>query len=237
LAKEPRTVAKMFDAVAPRYDLADTVMTAGLVHWWRRQTLRRVGPTSGQAILDLAAGTGTSSIVLARRGADVVACDFSAGMLLRCQSRLGSLAARVALVAGDAARLPFADATFDVVTISFGLRNVQDVPGALAEMLRVAKPGGRLVVCEFSRPVRRVWRAVYRWYLRRLMPFLARLVASNHQAYRYLAESIWSWADQGELERQIELAGWRAARHVNVTGGVVALHEATAPKRRTASGA
>ncbi|MDR3360999.1 MAG: class I SAM-dependent methyltransferase, partial [Bifidobacteriaceae bacterium] len=113
LAKEPRTVAKMFDTVAPKYDLADTVMTAGLVHWWRRQTMRAVAPAAGEAILDLAAGTCTSSIALARRGASVVACDFSEGMLRRGQQRLGVARRSVALVGGDATQLPFADSTFD----------------------------------------------------------------------------------------------------------------------------
>jgi demethylmenaquinone methyltransferase/2-methoxy-6-polyprenyl-1,4-benzoquinol methylase len=169
----------------------------------------------------------------------VVACDFSEGMLRRGQARLGAggrprrpgpSGAAVSLVGGDAARLPFADATFDKVTISFGLRNVQDVPGALAEMLRVTKPGGDLVVCEFSRPVWRPYRAVYRWYLRRVMPLVARLVASNSPAYTYLADSIWSWADQGELERQVELAGWEGAWHRDVMGGIVAIHCATAPR-------
>jgi demethylmenaquinone methyltransferase/2-methoxy-6-polyprenyl-1,4-benzoquinol methylase len=221
----------MFDTVARNYDLADSVMTLGLVHWWRHRTLRALRPAPGEAILDLAAGTCTSSIAVARRGADVVACDFSEGMLRRGQRRLGAVSRSVSLVGGDAARLPFADRTFDKVTISFGLRNVQDVPRALAELLRVTKPGGALVVCEFSRPAWRPYRAFYRWYLIRVMPLVARLVASNHEAYRYLAESIWSWADQGELERQVELAGWDGATHANLMGGIVALHEARAPRR------
>ncbi|MDR2381723.1 MAG: class I SAM-dependent methyltransferase [Bifidobacteriaceae bacterium] len=233
LAKEPRTVAKMFDTVAPKYDLADTVMTAGLVHWWRHVTLRHVGVVRGETVLDLAAGTGTSSIALARHGAAVVACDFSEGMLRRGQARLRRRRLPVSLVEGDAVRLPFANDTFDKVTISFGLRNVQDVPTALGELLRVAKPGARLVICEFSRPIWRPLRTVYRWYLRQVMPRLVRLVASNKDAYGYLADSIWAWPGQKELERQVQLAGWTNVRHTNLTGGIVALHEATAPVRRT----
>ncbi|MDR0593902.1 MAG: class I SAM-dependent methyltransferase [Bifidobacteriaceae bacterium] len=229
LAKEPRTVASMFDTVAPHYDLADAIMTAGLVRWWRRRMARLVAPRPGERILDLAAGTGTSSLDLAKSGAQVVACDFSEGMLRQGGRRLGHWRDRVSLVGGDAACLPFADDTFDKVTISFGLRNVQDVPGALAEMRRVTKPGGALIVCEFSRPVWRPFRAVYRWYLTSIMPAVAKLVATNSPAYRYLAESIWAWADQHELERQLELAGWREAKHTNVMGGIVALHAATAP--------
>ncbi|MDR1119232.1 MAG: class I SAM-dependent methyltransferase [Bifidobacteriaceae bacterium] len=231
LAKEPRAVARMFDGVADHYDLADSVMTLGLVHWWRRRTRQELEPLRGRRVLDLAAGTCTSSIELARRGAQVVACDFSVGMLRRGKARLRGSREDVSLVAGDALQLPFQAAAFDKVTISFGLRNVQDVPGALAELLRVAKPGGQLVVCEFSRPVWRPFRAVYRWYLTRVMPLVAALVASNAPAYGYLAQSIWSWADQDELERLMELAGWRGARHRNLMGGIVALHTARAPSR------
>jgi demethylmenaquinone methyltransferase/2-methoxy-6-polyprenyl-1,4-benzoquinol methylase len=228
LAKEPQIVASMFDTVAQKYDFADAVMTVGLVRWWRRQTLAEVAPRLGERILDLAAGTCSSSMALARRGAQVVACDFSEGMLRRGQRRLGAWSRRVGLVGGDAVYLPFADDTFDKVTISFGLRNVQDVPQALREMRRVTKPGGKIVVCEFSRPVWRPYRAVYRWYLTNVMPALAKLVATNSPAYRYLADSIWTWADQQELERQLELAGWDGATHRNVMGGIVALHSAIA---------
>jgi demethylmenaquinone methyltransferase/2-methoxy-6-polyprenyl-1,4-benzoquinol methylase len=219
----------MFDTVAPKYDLTDAVMTLGLVHWWRRQTLKMIGPVAGKAVLDLAAGTGTSSFALAKAGAKVVACDFSEGMLRRGRDRLAGTAWRVCLIGGDGACLPFADATFDHVTISFGLRNMQDVPGVLAELRRVTKPGGKLVICEFSRPVWRPFRVVYRWYLRSIMPWVARLVASNSEAYQYLADSIWSWPDQLELERQADLAGWREVSHRDLMGGVVALHQGTAP--------
>ncbi|MDR2374307.1 MAG: class I SAM-dependent methyltransferase [Bifidobacteriaceae bacterium] len=228
LAKEPRAVAAMFDTVAQNYDFADAIMTLGLVRWWRRRTWEAVAPGGGERILDLAAGTCTSSVALARRGARVVALDFSEGMLRRGQRRLGAWTGQVGLIGGDATALPFADHTFDKVTISFGLRNVQDVPGALAEMLRVTKTGGKLVVCEFSRPVWRPFRAAYRWYLANVMPTVAKVVATNSPAYRYLADSIWAWADQQELERQLTLAGWAEAKHVNVMGGIVALHTATA---------
>jgi demethylmenaquinone methyltransferase/2-methoxy-6-polyprenyl-1,4-benzoquinol methylase len=218
----------MFDTVAQNYDFADAIMTVGLVRWWRRSTLQEVAPRVGERILDLAAGTCSSSVALAKRGAQVVACDFSEGMLQRGRRRLGTGARRVGLVGGDATDLPFADATFDKVTISFGLRNVQDVPQALREMRRVTKPGGKIVICEFSRPVWRPYRAVYRWYLSKVMPVLAKVVATNSPAYRYLADSIWAWADQGELERQIALAGWSQPKHRNVMGGIVALHRAVA---------
>jgi demethylmenaquinone methyltransferase/2-methoxy-6-polyprenyl-1,4-benzoquinol methylase len=218
----------MFDTVAQNYDFADAVMTVGLVRWWRRQTIRAVAPRPGERILDLAAGTCTSSVALAKRGARVVACDFSSGMLRQGRRRLGCWASQVSLIGGDATYLPFADATFDKVTISFGLRNIQDVPQALREARRVTKAGGSIVVCEFSRPVWRPFRAVYRWYLANIMPALAKLVATNSPAYKYLADSIWAWADQAELERQLEMAGWIRASHRDVMGGIVALHRAQA---------
>jgi demethylmenaquinone methyltransferase/2-methoxy-6-polyprenyl-1,4-benzoquinol methylase len=230
LAKEPRTVAAMFDTVAPNYDLADAVMTIGLVRWWRRQTLKEIAPAADERILDLAAGTCSSSVALARRGASVVACDFSEGMLRQGRRRMGGQAAQLSLVGGDGTSLPFANETFDKVTISFGLRNVQDVPKALTELRRVTKPGGKLVICEFSRPVWRPFRLVYRWYLASIMPAVAKLVATNSPAYHYLADSIWTWADQEELERQLELAGWIGVGHRDVMGGIVALHSAVQPE-------
>ncbi|MDR0626852.1 MAG: class I SAM-dependent methyltransferase [Bifidobacteriaceae bacterium] len=226
LAKEPRTVAAMFDTVAPNYDFADAVMTVGLIGWWRRRTLKVIRPAPGERILDLAAGTCSSSIALAKRDASVVACDFSEGMLRQGRQRVGGRVGQLSLIGGDGTRLPFADETFDKVTVSFGLRNVQDVPKALTELRRVTKPGGKLVICEFSRPVWRPYRALYRWYLSRVMPALAKLVASNSPAYGYLADSIWAWADQQELERQLEQAGWASATHSNMMGGIVALHSA-----------
>lgn len=224
LEKEPHAVAAMFDDVAGKYDLTDTLLTVGVEKLWRRATVKALDLKPGQRVLDLACGTGTSTRALTRRGAQVVACDFSEGMLAVGRRRLGGLPVR--LVGGDATSLPFADNSFDAVTISFGLRNVADVPRALAEMRRVAKPGGRLVVCEFSRPRFRVVRAMYRFYLTRVIPLVAGLVASNPEAYTYLAASIVAWPDQYLLERQLSLAGWQQVTHRNVTGGIVAVHKA-----------
>jgi demethylmenaquinone methyltransferase/2-methoxy-6-polyprenyl-1,4-benzoquinol methylase len=175
-------------------------------------------------VLDLAAGTGVSTAGIEKAGADAVACDFSLGMLRA--GRASSRRAGLRFVAGDALHLPFADAAFDAATISFGLRNVADVPGALRELARVVRPGGRLVVCEFSRPTWTPFRFVYLNYLMRLLPWIARRVSSNPDAYVYLAESIRSWPAQPELARTIADAGWSDVRYRNLTGGIVALHVA-----------
>jgi demethylmenaquinone methyltransferase / 2-methoxy-6-polyprenyl-1,4-benzoquinol methylase len=221
LDKDPREVASMFDAVARRYDLTNTVLSLGQDRFWRRATRKALGVSAGDDVLDLAAGTAVSTEELARSGAWCVAADFSVGMLLAGSSR------SVPKVAGDATRLPFADQVFDAVTISFGLRNVVDHEAALREMARVSKPGGRLVVCEFSTPTNPLFAAVYKEYLMQALPRVARAVASNPDAYVYLAESIRAWPDQTELARRIQRAGWSKVRWRNLTGGIVALHAAT----------
>ena len=208
----------MFDAVARRYDLTNTVLSFGQDRIWRRRTRAALRLRPGERVLDLAAGTAVSTVELARSGATAVACDFSLGMLLVGRSR------GVPLVAGDALRLPFADGSFDAVTISFGLRNVADVPGALAELARVTRPGGRLVVCEFSRPTWAPFRTVYIEYLMRSLPWVARRVSSNPDAYVYLAQSIRAWPDQPALAARIAAAGWADIAWRDLTGGVVALH-------------
>ena len=223
LDKQPRDVARMFDAVAHRYDITNDVLSLWQDRLWRVATRRAVAAQPGMRVLDLAAGTGTSSEAYADEGIAVVPCDFSTGMVGVGKRRRPDLS----FVAGDATRLPFADESFDVVTISFGLRNVVDTDRALREMHRVTKPGGRLVVCEFSRPTFGPFRAVYTWYLTRLLPRVARVVASNTPAYGYLAESITDWPDQRALAHVIARAGWRSVAYRNLSGGIVALHRAT----------
>ena len=213
----------MFDGVARRYDLTNTVLSLGLDRSWRRATRRALALTPGEKVLDLAAGTAVSTVELARSGAWCVAADFSVGML-----RAGA-ARDVPKVAGDATALPFADAVFDAATISFGLRNVVDHVAGLRELARVTKPGGRLVVCEFSTPVNPVFATAYKEYLMRALPAVATAVSSNPEAYVYLAESIRAWPDQAELARRIEAAGWSQVRWRNLTGGIVALHHAVRP--------
>jgi demethylmenaquinone methyltransferase / 2-methoxy-6-polyprenyl-1,4-benzoquinol methylase len=225
LDKKPHEVAAMFDHVADRYDRTNDVLSLGQDRIWRRAVERAVAADRGERVLDLAAGTGTSSEPFREAGAMVVPCDFSLGMLQEGRRRR----AHLPFVAGDAMRLPFADRVFDAVTISFGLRNVHDPTTALGEMLRVTRPGGRLVVCEFSHPAWSPFRTVYLEYLMRAIPAIARRVASNPEAYVYLAESIPEWPDQRGLAGAIVTAGWSDVSWRNLTGGVVALHRAVRP--------
>ncbi len=227
LEKKPRDVATMFDGVAKRYDLTNTVLSFAQDRRWRRRTRDALALRPGQRVLDVAAGTGVSTAELARSGASVVASDFSIGMLRAGASRSGRR--HLPFVAADALHLPFADAAFDAVTISFGLRNIEDVPAALAEFRRVTKPGGRLVICEFSTPVIPGFRQLYLNYLMRALPWIARRVSSNPDAYVYLAETIRSWHDQQALAKVIIEAGWTEVHWRNVTGGIVALHRAQQP--------
>jgi demethylmenaquinone methyltransferase/2-methoxy-6-polyprenyl-1,4-benzoquinol methylase len=220
LDKDPHEVAAMFDEVAPRYDLTNAVLSMGQDRRWRKAVASALDLRPGDRVLDLAAGTATSTAALARSGATVVGCDFSLGMLREGRGR------GVDLVAGDALRLPFADASFDAVTISFGLRNVQDTDLALRELLRVTRPGGRLVVCEFSHPTWKPFRTVYSEYLMRLLPAVATRVSSDPAAYVYLAESIRAWPDQAALAGRIAGAGWADVAWRDLSGGIVALHRA-----------
>ena len=224
LHKQPHEVAEMFDGVAKRYDLTNTVLSFGQDRGWRRATRAALGLRPGERVLDVGAGTGVSTEELARSGAFAVGADLSIGML-----RAGrAVRPEVPLLAGDALRLPFADATFDAVTISFALRNVVDTDAALHELARVTRPGGRLVVCEFSHPVNPAFRTVYLQYLMRSLPAVARGVSSNPEAYVYLAESIRAWPDQTALAARIGAAGpWSRVGWRNLTGGIVALHRAT----------
>jgi demethylmenaquinone methyltransferase/2-methoxy-6-polyprenyl-1,4-benzoquinol methylase len=229
LDKRPGDVAAMFDAIAGRYDLLNDVLSGGQVRLWRRAVARIIGAGLGERVLDLAAGTGTSALTFTAAGADCVACDFSLGMLRAGHARLGHGPRRdgrgqLAFVAGDALRLPFRDEAFDAVTISFGLRNVADPGAALAEMRRVTRPGGRLVVCEFSTITIAPVDMVYRRYLLNVLPAIARRTARSPEAYEYLAESITGWPAQRELAGLIEAAGWSAVRWRDLSMGVVAVH-------------
>jgi demethylmenaquinone methyltransferase/2-methoxy-6-polyprenyl-1,4-benzoquinol methylase len=237
LDKRPGEVSAMFDKVAGRYDLMNDVLSLGQDRWWRRIVARAVGAQPGELVLDLAAGTGTSSRTFTTGGAACVACDFSLGMLQVGARRLraappdgaGGRAGQVRFVAGDALVLPFRDQAFDAVTISFGLRNVADPGAALAEMLRVTRPGGRLVICEFGHlPWARV-NSLYESYLATALPAVARRLSGSPEAYDYLAESIKDWPAQPELARRMAGAGWSAVRWRNLTMGVVAVHLARRP--------
>lgn len=225
LSKSPEAVAAMFDAVAPRYDRTNDVLSMWQTARWRTAVVAAVAPAAGERILDLAAGTGTSSLPLAASGAQVFPTDFSRGMLRVGRRQYPGLG----FVAGDALALPYRDAAFDAATISFGLRNVVDRAAALAELRRVVRPGGRLVICEFSHPTWSPLRTAYTEYLMRALPAVATRVASNPEAYVYLAESIRAWPDQRELAAELIAAGWDRVAWRNLTGGIVALHRGWRP--------
>jgi demethylmenaquinone methyltransferase / 2-methoxy-6-polyprenyl-1,4-benzoquinol methylase len=231
LDRKPADVSAMFDKVAGRYDLLNDTLSLGLDRRWRKAVAGIVGAAPGQLVLDLAAGTGTSSRAFTTAGARCIACDFSLGMLRVGVARKGDAAAEAGLrfVAGDALALPFAAGAFDAVTISFGLRNVADTGQALTELLRVTRPGGKLVVCEFSHlPAARL-NAVYEQYLMRALPLVARRLSGNAEAYDYLSESIRAWPGQQELAALIGAAGWSAVTWQNLSLGVVAVHQARRP--------
>jgi demethylmenaquinone methyltransferase / 2-methoxy-6-polyprenyl-1,4-benzoquinol methylase len=228
LEKDPREVASMFDGVARRYDLTNTVLSLGQDRYWRRATRSALRIRSGEKVLDLAAGTAVSTAELATSGAWCAAADFSVGMLAAGHAR------NVPKVAADATRLPFGDKVFDAVTISFGLRNIAEREAALREMARVTRPGGRLVICEFATPTNPLLATVYKEYLMQALPRVARAVSSNPEAYVYLAESIRAWPDQATLAQHISRTGWSAVRWRNLTGGIVALHAARKPENSRA---
>ena len=219
LSKSPADVSAMFDEVASAYDRTNDLLSFYQSRLWRRALRKEVAPKAGMRILDIAAGTGTSSMALRVEGAEVVAADFSRGMLEVGKKRYPELQ----FVFADAMKLPFSDSEFDVVTMSFGLRNVSDHRVALKEFRRVLKPGGRLVICEFSH-VRGLLGTLYRWYLRNLLPIVARVFSSNPEAYSYLSESIEAWPNQAELAQDISEAGFKDAGFQNLSFGIVAIH-------------
>ena len=225
MEKRPDEVAHMFDDVARHYDRTNAVLSAGNAVLWRAAMVRAVAPEPGERILDIAAGTGTSSAALQKNGATVVAVDFSAGMIAEGRKRHKN----IEFVEADATKLPFGDNEFDAVAISFGLRNIVEPKAALSEMYRVLKPGGHLVICEFSKPPVAIFRAGYWAYLQYVMPTITDRISSNPAAYSYLAESIKAWPDQGELSQWIRGAGFIRVAYRNLTAGIVALHRGRKP--------
>jgi len=222
LGKDPEEVSSMFDEVAKRYDIVNDLLSLGQTKRWRKKVQTIINPTKGMTILDIAAGPGSSSEPLFKAGADVTSLDFSEGMLEQGRKARPYLK----FVKGDALNLPFADGTFDLTTISFGLRNTHDYKKALQEALRVTKSGGRMVIVEFSTPTFAPFRILYMNYLMKALPKLARRTSSNPAAYVYLAESIRAWPTQEQLAADMSAAGWTNPSWVNLTGGVVAVHTA-----------
>jgi demethylmenaquinone methyltransferase/2-methoxy-6-polyprenyl-1,4-benzoquinol methylase len=220
LNKDPDDVSKMFDDVAHRYDFLNDLLSLGRTKAWRRVVTAIISPKAGMKILDIAAGTGSSSKPLVDKGADVIALDFSEGMLAAGRKRHKN----IKFQQGDALKLPFDENTFDVTTISFGLRNTSDTSAALKEALRVTKKSGRIVVCEFSHPTNKLFRFIYLKYLMRALPVIAKKISKNPAAYIYLAESIQAWPNQSSLAQVMRQAGWETVSWQDLTFGIVAVH-------------
>ncbi len=225
LSKNPNEVAAMFDGVAKRYDLVNDLLSLGQTKRWRKKVTKLIDPRPGMKILDMAAGPGASSEPLFKRGAKVISADFSHGMLDAGRRQRPYLTFQWA----DALALPFEDNSFDLYTISFGLRNTHKTEEALAQALRVVRPGGRLVIVEFSAPTWRPFRTIYTNYLMSALPWIAKKTSSNPDAYIYLAESIKAWPNQAALAAIIEKVGWSKVEVRNLTGGIVAVHMAVKP--------
>ncbi len=216
----------MFDEVAPTYDKTNDLLSFGQSRLWRGIVAKAVDPKSGQSVLDMAAGTGSSTAAFARPGVRLVAGDFSEGMLAEGRKRHPE----IEFVFADATKLPFKAKEFDATTISFGLRNVVDVEAALSEMFRVTKPGGRIVICEFSKVTNPVLRPFYNFYLRKVLPAFSSLASKTPEAYAYLSESIDAWPDQRTLAAKIEKAGYEKVTFRNLSFGIVAIHVGFKPK-------
>ena len=216
----------MFDEVAPTYDKTNDLLSFGQSRLWRGIVAKAVDPRSGQSILDMAAGTGSSTAAFARPGVRLVAGDFSEGMLAQGRKRHPE----IEFVFADATKLPFKAKEFDATTISFGLRNVVDVEAALSEMFRVTKPGGRIVICEFSKVTNPLLRPFYNFYLRKVLPAFSSLASKTPEAYAYLSESIDAWPDQRTLAAKITKAGYEKVTFRNLSFGIVAIHVGFKPK-------
>jgi demethylmenaquinone methyltransferase/2-methoxy-6-polyprenyl-1,4-benzoquinol methylase len=220
LNKDPEDVSKMFDGVANRYDFLNDLLSLGRTKAWRKVVTSIIGPKPGLKILDIAAGTGSSTRPLVDAGADVIALDFSAGMIEIGRKRHKD----IKFVQGDALNLPFEENVFDVTTISFGLRNTSNIDSALKDSLRVTKSGGKIVIAEFSHPSNSIFRFIYLNYLMKAIPIISKKISKNPDAYVYLAESIRAWPNQEGLASKMRDAGWKSVAWQDLTFGIVAVH-------------
>jgi len=229
-----RYVRGMFDAIAQRYDLVNTLLSGGLHRRWKRATVRMLDPSTGGRALDVCCGTGDLAFLLARRvgpTGTVLGLDVSEGMLSVARRRAGALrgAGGCCFVQGDAEALPFPDASFDAATIGFGIRNVGHVEIALREIQRVLRPGGRLAILEFSRPTNGILRGLYDWYSFAVVPRLGGLVAGHRDAYLYLPTSIRRWPDQPRFAEILAAGGFAGVRYHNLLAGIATIHTAARP--------
>lgn len=225
-------VNDLFAAIAPRYDLINDLQSFGLHRWWKRRLLRLAAARPGDTALDLCCGTGDVAFALAAAGAKATGMDFSAPMLAVAEARkakTGAVAGPV-FIRGDALHTPFPDAHFDLVTISYGLRNLASVDDGLREMWRVLKPGGRLLVLDFGKPNNAVWRGAYFAYLRFAVPVFGRLFCKNAEAYAYILESLQHYPAQRGVDEKLRALGAANARIVNFLGGVMSINAAEKPR-------
>jgi len=220
LNKDPDDVSKMFDGVANRYDFLNDLLSLGRTKAWRKVVTSIIGPKPGLKILDIAAGTGSSTRPLVDAGAEVIAIDFSSGMIEIGRKRHKD----INFVQGDALNLPFEENTFDVTTISFGLRNTSNIDLALKDSLRVTKSGGKVVIAEFSHPSNSIFRFIYLNYLMKAIPIISKKISKNPDAYVYLAESIRAWPNQVGLASKMRDTGWKSVAWQDLTFGIVAVH-------------
>lgn len=220
----------MFAGIASRYDLLNHLLSGNVDRRWRRLVAEKLRPAldADSTVLDVACGTGDLSIVIAEAcGARVVGVDFCRPMLDIAARKSAEMSRTIPFVEGDALRLPFADEKFDAATIAFGLRNLSDVAGGLGELRRILKPGGRLVVLEFSRPVVPGFRALFQFYFSRVLPRVGGLVSGSRGAYEYLPDSVSKFPDQARLASLMKEVGFENVDYRNLTGGIAALHSGT----------
>jgi demethylmenaquinone methyltransferase / 2-methoxy-6-polyprenyl-1,4-benzoquinol methylase len=228
--KSPARIASMFDAIAPRYDLLNHVLSAGMDRGWRNRAIDALGLTDRARVLDVCTGTGDLALAAVNRRhvASVVGVDFAAEMLRLglVKVRAASLGNRIHLVRGDAARIPVGDATCDAATIGFGIRNVAEPERALAEIARVLKPGGRLAILEFGQPRIPGIRTLYAWYFRYMLPLVGRLISKHQSAYSYLPASVGTFPPPAEFARTLAATGFSQVQAVPLTFGIVYLFTA-----------
>ncbi|HPK73064.1 MAG TPA: bifunctional demethylmenaquinone methyltransferase/2-methoxy-6-polyprenyl-1,4-benzoquinol methylase UbiE [Vicinamibacterales bacterium] len=234
--KAPQRIAAMFDAIAPRYDLLNHVLSAGLDLRWRAKAVRSLGLTGGEKIVDLCTGTGDLALALARarpRAGRVVGVDFSGGMLRvgRAKACARGLADRIRLVRGDVTRLPLADGSADAATVAFGIRNIQRPAEAFSEVFRVLRSGGRFAMLEFSTPSVPGLRGLYLWYFTRILPWAGALISGHGSAYAYLPASVEAFPDPGRVTSDLAATGFSHIRADPLALGIVYLYSARKPPR------
>jgi demethylmenaquinone methyltransferase/2-methoxy-6-polyprenyl-1,4-benzoquinol methylase len=231
---DPDLVRGMFSRIAGRYDLLNRVLSAGIDQRWRRRTVRLAGDVRGRLVIDACCGTGDLALAFERAGARVLGLDFTPAMLERAHAKGARRARRASFAVGDALALPLPDACADVLCIGFGLRNLADRGQGLREFRRVLRPGGLLLVLEFSMPPGALLGPLYRAYFTRWLPAIGRAVSRDTQAYDYLPRTVLAWPKPAELERELRAAGLVECGHESLTRGIACLHYARAGRVRAA---